>query len=446
MGFNPCRQQRAHALWIVTAITALAVLAAPCAAGAVVFSSTGSEQSYPVTARQTQVHVVAVGGEGGAGNGAQLGGFGGVASADLPVTPGSTLYVEVGGNGANVNTGGFNGGGTGASGGGGGGGASDVRTAPLAAAGSLSSRLLIGGGGGGGGIFGGNGGNGGAKLVWDGTTYLAAGDPGTTSGTSTATPGGGGSTSGGTGGAACNTGGGAQPGTAGSLGSGGAGGDSDAGGGGGGYYGGGGGGGETVTCAKTGGGGGSSFGPGGTRYAIDPTGVPSITITAAAEQLSVASLAYGSQPQTTLSGPKTVTITNSGDAPLTLRGWSFAGADPAAFLVGSSTCARALAPGASCELSVRFVPDAKGPRAAVLTIASDQLTPASVSVSGTGGALPAGARGPAGQRGKQGRTGKIELVTCKTVTVRKHHHKSKRRRCTVKFVSRPVKFTTTSKR
>jgi hypothetical protein len=435
MRSNPSFTRRDHVLWITLALAGSAALAVPCTAGAAVFTSTGAEQIYSVSPRQMLVHVVAVGGEGGTGNGSQLGGKGGVASADLPVTPGSTLYIEVGGNGATVDTGGFNGGGVGATGGGGGGGASDVRTAPAAAAGSLSSRVLIAGGGGGGGIFGGDGGDGGASLVWDGA-YLAAGDPGTTSGTSTATPGGGGSASGGTGGAACNTGAGAEPGIAGSLGAGGAGGLADAGGGGGGYYGGGGGGGETSTCAQTGGGGGSSFGPAGTLYAVDATGVPSITITAAAEQLSAASLNYGSQPQTTVSGPQTVTITNSGDAPLTLSGWSFAGADPADFSVGSSTCSRALAPSASCQLSVRFVPEASGGRSAILQIGSDQVTPASVSVSGTGGSLPAGPQGPAG------RTGKIELVTCKTVTVTKHHHKAKRRHCTVRFVSRPVKFRT----
>jgi hypothetical protein len=82
----------------------------------------------------------------------------------VPVMPSTTLYVEVGGPGANVSlttdtpgqTGGFNGGGAGSAGYSGlyasasGGGASDVRTSPSADPGSLATtRLIVAGGGGG---------------------------------------------------------------------------------------------------------------------------------------------------------------------------------------------------------------------------------------------------------------------------------------------------------
>ena len=118
-----------------------------------------------VPAGFTSVHIVAVGGKGGAsdpGQPVQPGGFGGIATADFAVSPGDTLYVEVGGNGVDSGNpkngaGGFNGGGSAGNGvslgAGGGGGASDVRTSSRTAptAQTLASRVVIAGGGGGGG-------------------------------------------------------------------------------------------------------------------------------------------------------------------------------------------------------------------------------------------------------------------------------------------------------
>src|SRR5262245_46190618 len=77
------------------------------------YTATGSEQQFTVPAGVTSLHLVAIGGQGGSAGAA--GGFGDRLEGDLAVTPGATLYVEVGGNGAD---GGFNGG---AAGGGAGG-------------------------------------------------------------------------------------------------------------------------------------------------------------------------------------------------------------------------------------------------------------------------------------------------------------------------------------
>src|SRR4051794_3161999 len=111
-----------------------------------VFASTGAEQTYVVPAGATSVHVTAIGGHGGAGVGS-AGGAANLVAADIPVTGGQTLYVEVAGNGKDSNDatnpgqGGFNGGGNGA---GGGGGASDVRTAPRTAGLTpIDSRLIV---------------------------------------------------------------------------------------------------------------------------------------------------------------------------------------------------------------------------------------------------------------------------------------------------------------
>ncbi len=121
------------------------------------YTTTGSEQTFAVPAGVTSLHVVAVGGKGGAGyDGVTEDGQGARVSADITVVGGSALYVEVGGNGgdgayASGGDGGYNGGGS--NGGtfrsGGGGGASDVRSIAAAQSGSLAARLVVAGGAGG---------------------------------------------------------------------------------------------------------------------------------------------------------------------------------------------------------------------------------------------------------------------------------------------------------
>ncbi|MBV1856573.1 choice-of-anchor P family protein [Catellatospora tritici] len=120
------------------------------------FTATGGEQSWPVPAGVSGVHVELVGARGGDGAGGGNGGRPGRrVSADLAIPSGVTrLWVEVGqpGDGAQP---GFGGGGSGGSGspyrGGAGGGASDLRTCSLGSpCDSLGSRLLVAAGGGGG--------------------------------------------------------------------------------------------------------------------------------------------------------------------------------------------------------------------------------------------------------------------------------------------------------
>ena len=144
------------ALW-----TALSSASGATASDTKTFNFTGGEQVFVVPDGVTSISVRAVGGRGGtSGGGTQpntgaSGGLGAVAAANLAVSPGQILFVNVGGNGAVV-TGGFNGGGAGGNGddhdGGGGGGATDIRTISRAGGGgTLSSRLVIAAGGGGGG-------------------------------------------------------------------------------------------------------------------------------------------------------------------------------------------------------------------------------------------------------------------------------------------------------
>lgn len=249
----------------LAALCAMLLGAAPAQATTQTFLFTGAEQTFKVPGGVTSVHVVAIGGGGGSSSG--IGGVAGQVTGDLTVTPGQTLYVEVGGrgqDGGNGGAGGFNGGGSGAAGGGG---ASDIRTSPRSAGLSPDHRLIVAAGGGGGGGAGeaGPGGTGGA-VEEGGEEAETSGNEGGAAGSQT---------EGGVGGFGCG-----GNGSAGSLGEGGTGGSgagasNSGGGGGGGYYGGGG-----CTFGGGGGGGGSSLLPfGGSQLLVGLAAEPEIQIT-----------------------------------------------------------------------------------------------------------------------------------------------------------------------
>ncbi|MCB9230910.1 MAG: hypothetical protein H6581_04570 [Bacteroidia bacterium] len=117
----------------------------------VYFNYTGSPQTWIVPGGLDTVMVVAAGAQGNINGNGVAGGLGGLATGWLPVVPGDTYMVYVGGGAIASTTGGFNGGGNaGTVGcaqafGGGGGGASDIRTV----GGTLGDRVLVAGGGGG---------------------------------------------------------------------------------------------------------------------------------------------------------------------------------------------------------------------------------------------------------------------------------------------------------
>ncbi|MBV9000531.1 MAG: hypothetical protein JO304_15825, partial [Solirubrobacterales bacterium] len=139
---------------------------AACQTGIVEFSSTAAEQCYTVPAGVSVLAVTLVGAKGGdqSPTSEGAGGHGATVTAWVPVTAGSTLYVEVGQNGVEAhNTGGgatFGGGGAAGSDGSSGGGASDIRACSITSAScpgggsSLDSRLVVAGGGGGAGDVG----------------------------------------------------------------------------------------------------------------------------------------------------------------------------------------------------------------------------------------------------------------------------------------------------
>jgi hypothetical protein len=146
----------------------------------------------------------------------------------------------------------------------------------------------------------------------------------------------------------------------------------------------------------------------------DPDGVGALAVSGPEVQVAPsAPAAFPATPQQSVTGPATLTLTNTGATALRMRGWSFAGADPGDFFIGSSTCMDLLAPGTSCQLTVDFAPQGQGSRSAELELYSNDVanSPLIVPVSGTGGPLPAGpqgatgAQGPAGPQGLPGPTG-----------------------------------------
>jgi hypothetical protein len=442
--------------WVLGAACALAVLASLPAGVAsaattatATFSSPGG-YAFTVPPSVTGIAVTAVGAAGGdCIFGTFGGGRGAAVSATFAVSPGERLVVGVGGPGGNASAcgqggaggaGGIGGGGTGgdvATGngnarhpGGGGGGASLVGTASSSP--GFAGLLVVAGGGGGGNGYatGGDSGSPGGQNFDCGD--CGKGGPGTL-------------TSGGAGGHVAGT-----PdvdGAAGSFGLGGSGAacppayaNTDCiggGGGGGGYYGGGGGG--SVTAAGGGGGGSSFVGARAANVSIalsSTASAVSMTYAAPAADVSASAMHFGTQAPGTAGPAQTLTVTNKGSAPLVVSGVLLGGADPGDFLLGDR-CQQPVPAGSSCQVGVRFHPQATGARSASLTLLTNAASaPAAVTLSG---GISARSQRPAG---------KVELLTCKPVvaaTVGNVRRGAPRtpETCTGKLVRGAVKFTAT---
>jgi len=81
---------------------------------------------------------------------------------------------------------------------------------------------------------------------------------------------------------------------------------------------------------------------------------------------------------------QSLTLTNTGTVPLTIVGTALAGASPDAFAIAANTCS-SVAAGASCVISVDFMPKIGGSLNAALQIASNAPnSPVSIPLSGTG--------------------------------------------------------------
>lgn len=108
-------------------------------------------------------------------------------------------------------------------------------------------------------------------------------------------------------------------------------------------------------------------------------GAPTVTFTPSGE------LAFPAQTQGTTSTPQTVTLANTGTAPLTIGGISVAGD----FAIAATNCGSSLAAGASCATSITFTPIASGTRGGLLSIADSAAGgPHTINLSGSGAAAP----------------------------------------------------------
>ncbi len=111
------------------------------------------------------------------------------------------------------------------------------------------------------------------------------------------------------------------------------------------------------------------------------------TMSAPAVSLSPTSLNFGDHQVNSTSAVTTVTLKNSGDAALSIKGIGLSGPNSGDFHqqnacpTGSST----LAAGTSCTISVTFTPTAEGSRSASLAVADNASgSPQSVALSGSG--------------------------------------------------------------
>jgi hypothetical protein len=143
-------------------------------------------------------------------------------------------------------------------------------------------------------------------------------------------------------------------------------------------------------------------------------------------------LAFGNQPVGTAGAAQTVTISNTGFAPLIVASAQPAGADADEFTKTDDGCTgESVVPGASCEISVRFAPVATGAASANLRLVSNSPSSAdTVSLGGTGTAAPqapagadgavgpGGPKGDPGPQGPAGKNGRDAVVTCKPGKVR----------------------------
>ncbi|MGO8790036.1 MAG: beta strand repeat-containing protein [Terriglobia bacterium] len=108
------------------------------------------------------------------------------------------------------------------------------------------------------------------------------------------------------------------------------------------------------------------------------------TVSAPALSLSSASLSFGSEPVDKSSSIQSITLTNTGNAALSITGLAATGANASDF-AQTNTCGGSVAAGAECTIGVTFTPTAAGTRSGSLSISDNAVSsPQTVSLSGTG--------------------------------------------------------------
>lgn len=125
----------------------------------------------------------------------------------------------------------------------------------------------------------------------------------------------------------------------------------------------------------------------------------------AAAESAITGGSFGSQTVGDPAGVQTLVVTNLGAQSLTISGVSLSG-DTSPFTVTNDACARAtLAFRQTCTITVGFTPSDNETYNATLTLADNETTPGTVSLSGTGVLAAVGPQGPAGTDGADGSKG-----------------------------------------
>ncbi|MBV8551273.1 MAG: choice-of-anchor D domain-containing protein [Acidobacteriaceae bacterium] len=131
---------------------------------------------------------------------------------------------------------------------------------------------------------------------------------------------------------------------------------------------------------------GNSLSAGTETAALTGTGaggpVPQVVVTPA-------TLSFGNQMVGSTSTAATVTLSNTGTAPLSIFGSSLSGPNAPEFTVSSTTCSNSVPAGSNCTFSITFSPTAGGLQTASLAITdSVASSPQTVALTGTGYLTP----------------------------------------------------------
>lgn len=101
-----------------------------------------------------------------------------------------------------------------------------------------------------------------------------------------------------------------------------------------------------------------------------------------------ASIAFPAQSAGVPSAPRTLTVSNTGGAPITQVSFSITGSAAASFAVSATTCEAVLNKGASCTAQVKFTPAETGGNQATLAVSSSTVGVAEATVALSGVGLP----------------------------------------------------------
>ncbi|HKV26033.1 MAG TPA: aryl-sulfate sulfotransferase [Candidatus Acidoferrum sp.] len=115
--------------------------------------------------------------------------------------------------------------------------------------------------------------------------------------------------------------------------------------------------------------------------------------------VSPSPLTFPAISQGATSSPSTITVTNSGNAALSISSVSFGGANVADF-TNASSCSGPVSPASTCTISITFAPKHSGPLSESVTINdNDKDSPQVVTVSGTANAIVLSLTPPAAAMG-----------------------------------------------